>query len=75
MKTRLRFLILLLLMYFIGSSQTSTISGKILDTNDKSPLVGVNILFGNNQGTTSNIDGDYNISLKAGKLNQASFNF
>ncbi|MAQ47777.1 MAG: hypothetical protein CMD27_02730 [Flavobacteriales bacterium] len=69
MNTRLRFLILLLLIHYIGSSQTSTISGKILDTNDKSPLVGVNILFGNNQGTTSNIDGDYNISLKPGKHN------
>ena len=65
--TRIPLLILSIFICFSGASQTGTISGKIVDANDKSPLIGMNILFGDNQGSTSNIDGDYNISLPSGK--------
>ena len=67
MQPRIPLLILSIFICFSGASQTGTISGKIVDANDKSPLIGVNILFGDNQGSTSNIDGDYNISLPSGK--------
>ena len=60
-------LIFLFLFYFISYSQVYNLSGTIVDNNDKSPLIGVNILFGDNQGAISNIDGEYELWLKPGK--------
>ena len=66
-KMQYRLLISVFLFFFIGYSQTGFISGKILDKNDQSPLIGVNILYGENQGASSNIDGEYNLELAPGE--------
>jgi len=54
------------------SAQNTFISGKIFDKNDNAPLIGVNIFTDQNQGTSSNIDGEYNLPLNPG---QNSINF
>ena len=74
MKIRFPLLSLLTLISFLGFSQTSTLKGLIFDEIDNSPLIGVNILFGNNQGSTSNSDGQYNINLQPG-INSISFQY
>lgn len=74
MKIRFPLLSLLTLISFLGFSQTSTLKGLIFDEIDNSPLIGVNILFGNNQGSTSNSDGKYNINLQPG-INSISFQY
>ncbi|MCI5057219.1 MAG: carboxypeptidase-like regulatory domain-containing protein, partial [Flavobacteriales bacterium] len=47
-------------------AQNGTIKGKITDAISKEPLPGVNIFHGPGQGTVSDIDGNYELSLGAG---------
>jgi hypothetical protein len=58
------FLFLALLQCFIGFAQEQVVSGKIIDI-DKLPLPGATIIEkGTNNGTMSNMDGDYTLMLK-----------
>ena len=50
----------------IGYSQTGFVKGKVLDKSDNSVLIGVNILFGENQGAATNVDGEYSLALSVG---------
>ena len=57
-------LFLALLQCFIGFAQEQVVSGKIIDI-DKLPLPGASIIEkGTNNGTMSDIDGDYTLTLK-----------
>lgn len=57
----------LLFTFFIGNAQTFQLSGKVNDENQNS-LSGATILVKEtNKGTTTNFDGDFNVSLATGK--------
>ena len=55
--------IILLFSYSISFSQV--ISGKVLDKKTNEPLIGVNIILSNVNGTTTDLNGQFEISLKA----------
>ncbi len=64
-----RFPITVLLVFFVTAlnAQYITVSGRITDSGDNSPLIGVNILEKDNpaNGTISDYDGNYTISCPA----------
>jgi len=49
------------------TSQTAVLYGKIIDFDDKSPLVGVNISVNSSYGAASDINGEYTLELNAGE--------
>jgi len=62
---------LLNLLFFISLlsfSQSIVITGVVFDKKEKDPLIGVNIISGD-IGTTTDIDGKYNLKLENGKHN------
>ncbi len=55
-------LLLLLMASFFVSAQTPNLSGKVIDKDTQEPLAFVNIIYNSqNQGTTTNIDGQFSI--------------
>ena len=57
---------LLLLISFAASAQNKTITGKVTDSKDGSPIVGVTIqVKGSRSGTTTNVGGDFSITVPA----------
>ena len=49
-------------------SDGSTVSGKVVDAEDGSPLIGVSIMVkGTHMGTVTDVDGNYSITLPQGK--------
>lgn len=57
---------LLLLFSFTASAQNKTITGKVTDSKDGSPIVGVTIqVKGSRSGTTTNAGGDFSIAVPA----------
>jgi len=71
---------ILCLFFFISTyyiniyAQDATIKGKIRDIKTKETLVGVNISLSNKTGTSSDINGDYKLTVKPGR-NQITYNF
>lgn len=65
-KMKYSLLITAYLFIFMSYAQNGFLSGKVLDKQDQSELIGVNIIFGENQGTSTNIDGQYSLELEAG---------
>ncbi|MBU3011368.1 TonB-dependent receptor [Polaribacter vadi] len=64
----------LLMVSFFAFAQQKTIKGKIVDKKGV-PLLGVNVIQkGTKNGTNSNFDGEYSITLK-GKGNKLEFSF
>ncbi|MFW5708015.1 MAG: carboxypeptidase-like regulatory domain-containing protein, partial [Bacteroidota bacterium] len=60
---------LLLLGALIVQGQTRRISGTVTDANDGTPLPGVTVMIqGTTQGTTTDIDGQYEISVSQGDV-------
>ena len=60
--------------WFIGNAQERTVTGKITDGTNNSPLAGVNIrVKGSDKGTTSNSAGEYRIAIKENAILQFSF--
>jgi len=55
-------------------AQTATLKGKIIDLNTKESIPGVNIVLEDKSGGTSDANGNYSFTVKAGK-HQVSFNF
>ena len=50
------------------SAQSITVTGKVIDADDGSELVGVSVYVkGTNNGTTTNVDGKYTIQVEKGK--------
>jgi hypothetical protein len=70
---------LLCLLFLTGTlhAQTDskiTVSGKIKAENDNAPLVGATIAEkGTNSGTTADVDGNYKISVAAGREHCGEF--
>jgi iron complex outermembrane receptor protein len=48
-------------------AQTSTVKGRITDASSKEPLIGVNVLTENGEGSASDVDGKYEISTTPGE--------
>ncbi len=60
------------MLYFVSSafsaaSAQETVKGKVFDNNTLQPLYGVYVMYGKNQGTTTDIDGRYSINPGQGK--------
>ncbi len=58
---------ILLFVHHLTFSQTTILSGKIIDSKDKSPLIGVNISVNSSYGTASDFNGEYTIELNNGE--------
>ena len=59
-----------------GFGQSLTISGKVVNEKDNTPLSFVNVIVNNNtQGTTTNIDGFFSINVEEKQLKKLSFNY
>ncbi|MFC2109115.1 TonB-dependent receptor [Bacteroidota bacterium] len=57
----------LMISSIVAQAQTAKFSGKVIDEN-QNPLAGASIILKDlNQGTTTNFDGEFNISVKSGK--------
>lgn len=73
-KTVLSSLLLSVLFCIPLLAQTVSVSGRVTDSEDNSPLPGVSIVIkGKSQGTTTNADGTYQLSVNKGDVLQASF--
>ena len=58
---------MLIFLFDPGWAQTRTISGKVTDANDKSPLPGVSVkVKGTDVGTSTDPEGNYRITVPAG---------
>lgn len=70
MLNRLSFICILLLISIGVSAQTTkTISGVVLDATDGQPLIGITVSEpGTSNGTTTDIDGRFSISISGNKL-------
>ena len=58
-----------LLNVYDAFGQDATLKGTLTDAVTKEPLIGANISYGDGQGVTSDFEGNYQISLKAGSYN------
>lgn len=59
-----------------GVGQSLTITGKVVNEKDSAPLSFVNVIVNNNtQGTTTNIDGFFSITVEENQLKKLSFNY
>ncbi len=68
MPARVKIIILIFLSSsFIDASSQGIVKGKVFDSNTLEPLYGVYIIFGNNQGSTTGMDGSYSINPGPGK--------
>jgi outer membrane cobalamin receptor len=67
----MRFSYILFILFLCSSlgviSAQGLVKGKVYDSNTQEPLYGVYIIFGNNQGATSGMDGKYSISPGPGR--------
>lgn len=71
---RLILAIPLLLISFIISAQEISVTGKVTDAKDGSPMVGVSVIIkGTSIGTTTDIDGNYSIKCKGSDVLILSF--
>lgn len=56
-------LLFTLILLFVVGTQAQNISGKVIDAETQTPIAYVSIKYGNNNGTISNEEGDFNITL------------
>jgi outer membrane cobalamin receptor len=67
----MRFLLIVIIVFlssaFSATSAQGIVKGKVFDNNSLEPLYGVYIIYGNNQGTTTDTDGSYLIESGPGK--------
>jgi TonB-linked SusC/RagA family outer membrane protein len=75
MMKKITTMLLLLLIYSIGSAQVQQISGKVISSEEGEPLPGVTVFVnGTTVGTVTDADGGYKINLPSG-ANELSFSF
>ena len=55
-------------------SNSQTIKGTVIDYNTKEPLIGVNVIINNTNGTTTDIDGKFNLTASKND-NQITFKY
>ena len=62
-----KFYVLLLCSVFLKTANAQKISGKITDITTKEALIGVNIVLNNGGGTSTDINGEYQLDINEGK--------
>lgn len=73
-KTFFATIFILHLAILSGIGQSLTITGKVINEQNKAPLSFVNVLINNNdKGTTTNIDGFFSITVQESQLKKLSF--
>ena len=60
-------IVVLLSSMFSIYAQSTVIKGKILDASSQEPLIGVNILFNKSEGTSSDLNGNYQLKVSEGE--------
>jgi len=64
----------MLFFSFASFAQSKSVSGKVTDGNDSSPLPGVTVVVkGTTNGTSTNIDGNYTVEVREGDVLEFSF--
>jgi len=60
---------LLSLLFFVLNSiaQDAILSGQIIDSKDNEPLIGANVILKNGKGVSTDINGNYSISMAVGE--------
>ena len=69
-----KYLLIILVFLSILTSYSQKISGTITDETTKEPLIGVNVILSNTNGTTTNIDGEFSLIAKVGE-NSITFKY
>ena len=69
-----KYLPIVLVFLSILTSYSQNISGTITDSDTKEPLIGVNVILSNTNGTTTNVDGEFNLTLM-GEENTITFKY
>ena len=59
-----KYLSIVVLLISFSSALSQKISGIVIDENTREPLIGVNVILSNTNGTTTNIDGKFYLELK-----------
>jgi len=59
-----KYLSIVVLLISFSSALSQKISGIVIDENTREPLIGVNVILSNTNGTTTNIDGKFSLELK-----------
>ena len=59
-----KYLSVVVLLISFSSALSQKISGIVIDENTREPLIGVNVILSNTNGTTTNIDGKFSLTLK-----------
>ena len=59
-----KYLSIVVLLISFSSALSQKISGIVIDENTREPLIGVNVILSNTNGTTTNIDGKFSLQLK-----------
>ena len=58
-----KFLPIIILFISFSVTHSQSISGTITDENTKEPLIGVNVILSNTNGTTTNINGEFSLEI------------
>ena len=69
-----KYLPIILVFLSILTSYSQKISGTITDETTKEPLIGVNVILSNTNGTTTNMDGEFSLIAKVGE-NSITFKY
>lgn len=75
--TETKSILIVLLLFFCSLpviGQSYQLTGEIIDSDSKTPLIGVSVLTEENQGISSDIDGNYSLTLSNGS-HKISFSF
>ena len=59
-----KYLSVVVLLISFSSALSQKISGIVIDENTREPLIGVNVILSNTNGTTTNIDGEFSLNMK-----------
>ena len=60
------YLLILILSFIYYENTAQTIQGTIIDKNTNEALIGVNIILGNGQGTSTDVFGKYTLKTQSG---------
>ena len=62
-----KILSIVLLFASFSISLSQSVSGVVKDEKTKEPLIGVNVILSNTNGTTTNVNGEFNVEVKSGE--------
>ena len=71
---RIRLILLLAVVSLSLSAQEIIVKGKVMDAQDKSPLMGVTVMEkGTNNGVVTEMNGEFKIKIRKGKILQFKY--